>query len=146
MSNSNNNSEFKFLPKQYFFKDEKVVTIFHLFYKGNKLKLPEVWCPDEVGRTNDSNYYLFHRMVHHLTSKCFILKDKIQALVGASILTLNSEQKKVAANMMTLNFKTFPKMIVPNWLTPIPKVILEVINPWPKEQETKGLVPLTMKS
>jgi len=36
------NQEFKFPPKQYSFKDEQVVTIFHLLQKGNKLKLPEV--------------------------------------------------------------------------------------------------------
>jgi len=34
--------EFKFPPKVYSFKDEQVVTIFHLLHKGNKLKLPEV--------------------------------------------------------------------------------------------------------
>jgi len=28
----------------------------------------------------------------------------------AEVLTLKSEQKKVSANMMTLNFGTFPKM------------------------------------
>jgi len=41
-SNSSNNSEFKFSPKQYLFKDEQVVIIFHLLNKGTKLKLPEV--------------------------------------------------------------------------------------------------------
>ena len=37
-SSANNNQEFKFLPKVYFFKDEQVVTIFHLLHKGKKLK------------------------------------------------------------------------------------------------------------
>ena len=41
-SGRSGNQEFKFPPKVYFFKDEQVVTIFHLLYKGNKLKLPEV--------------------------------------------------------------------------------------------------------
>ena len=72
-----NNQEFKFPPKQYSFKDEQVVMIFHLLHKGNKLKLPDARCPNEVGRTNDLNYCLFHRMVHHPTNKCFVLKDKI---------------------------------------------------------------------
>ena len=76
-SGASNNQEFKLLPRQYFFKDEQVVTIFHLFDKGNKLKLPEVQRPKEIGRTNDPNYYLFHKMVHHPTSRCFVLKDKI---------------------------------------------------------------------
>ena len=55
-------------------------------------KLPEVQRPDKVGRTNDPNYYLFHRMVHHPTSKCFILKDKIQALVDAGVLTVRTKK------------------------------------------------------
>jgi len=76
-SNASNNQEFKFPLRQYSFKDEQVVTIFHLFNKGNKLKLPEVRRPDEVGCTNDPNYCLFHRMVHYLTNRCFVLKDKI---------------------------------------------------------------------
>jgi len=51
-------------------------------------------------------------MVHHPTSRFYVLKDKIQALVDAGVLTLKSEQKKVTANMVTLNFGTFPKMTV----------------------------------
>ena len=96
------NQEFKFSSKQYSFKDEHVVTIFHLLQKGGKLKLPEVRRSNEVGCTNDPNYCLFHRMVHHPTDKCFVLKDKIQALVDAEVLTLKSEQKKVTLNMVTL--------------------------------------------
>jgi len=71
-----------------------VITIFHLLTKGNKLKLPEVWRPDKVGRTNDLNYYLFRKMVHHPTSRCFILKDKIQVLVDAGIMTLNQNKRR----------------------------------------------------
>ena len=86
------NQEFKFSPKQYSFKDEQVVTIVHLLQKGsNKLNLPEVPRPNEVGRTNDPNYCLFHKMVHHPTDKCFVLKDRIQALVDVGVLTLKSE-------------------------------------------------------
>jgi len=44
-----------FLPRQYSFKDEHVVTIFHLLNKGNKLKLPEAWRPEEMGHINDPN-------------------------------------------------------------------------------------------
>jgi len=109
-----NNQESKFPPKQYSFKDEQVVAIFHLLHKGNKLKLPDVRRPNEMRRTNNPNYYLFHRMVHHPTDKCFVLKDKIQALVDARVLTLKSEQKKVTANMMTLEFGKTPKVTVPD--------------------------------
>ena len=94
------------------FKDEEVVTIFHLLHKGNKLKLSKARRPNEVGRTNDHNYCIFHRRVHHPTSRCYVLKDKIQALIDVGVLTLKSEQKKVSINMVTLNFGTFPTMTV----------------------------------
>jgi len=61
-------------------------------------------------------------------SQSFVLKDKIQALVDAGVLTLKSEQKKVTVNVVTLNFWTFPKMTVQDGSTPVPKVRLDVIN------------------
>ena len=123
-----------------------MVIIFHSLNKGNKLKLPEVQCLDKVGCANDLNYCLFHMMIHHPTRRFFVLKEKIQALVDASILTLKSEQKKVTTNMMTLNFENFSKVTVQDGLIPVLKGRLEVINPLAKKQEAKGLVPLTTKS
>jgi len=108
-SDANDNQKFKFLQKVCFFKDEQV-TIFHLLHKGNMLKLPKVQHSNEVGCTNDLNYCFIHRMVPHPTSRCFVLNDKIQALIDVGVLTLKLEQKKVIANMVTLNFGTFPKM------------------------------------
>ena len=113
----------------YSFKDEKVMTNFHLLHKDNKLKLPEFWWSEEVGHTNDPNYCLFHRMVDHLTSRYFVLKDKIQVLVDARVLTLKLEQKKVNGNMVTLNFETFSKTTVQDGLTPVPKARLDIVNP-----------------
>jgi len=120
------------------------VTIFHILNKGNKVNLPKVSRLDEVGRTNDLNYCPFHRMVHHPTSRRFILKDKIQALVDAVVLTLKSEQKKVTINMVILNFGTFLKMIVQDRSTHVPKD--NVNNPMAEKQEVKGPVPMTIKS
>ena len=85
-------------------------------------------------------------MVHHPTSRCYVLKDKIQSLVNAGVLTLKSEQKKVTTNMVTLNFGTFPKMTVQDRLVPIFKAILEVINPMVEQQKTKGLIQITTES
>ena len=96
-------------------------------------------------RTNDANYCLFHRMVHHPTSKCFVLKDKIKALVDAGVLTLKSEQKKVTANMVTLNFGTFSKITVQDEETPVPKVRLDIISPMAEVQKAKGLIPMMTK-
>ena len=90
-SGINGIQEFKFLPKVYSFKHEQAVTIFHLLYKGNKLKLSKVQRPNKMEHTNDPNFYLFHKMMHHPTNRCFVLKDKIQALVDAGVLTLKSE-------------------------------------------------------
>jgi len=67
-------------------------------------------------------------MGHYPTNKYFILKDKIQALIDARVLTLKSEQKKVTTNMVTLEFGTFLKVIVPNRHAPAPKARLEVSN------------------
>jgi len=50
-------------------------------------------------------------MVHHPINKCFILKDKIQALIDARVLTLKSEQKKVTKNTVTLEFGTFLRLL-----------------------------------
>ena len=73
-------------------------------------------------------------------------QDKIQALVDAGVLTLKTEQKKVIANMVTLIFETFSKMTVQDGSTPVPKAILDVINPMAEKKDTKGLVPMTTKS
>ena len=85
-------------------------------------------------------------MVHHPTSRCYVLKDKIQALVDAGVLTLKSEQKKVTANMVTLNFRTFPKMTVQDGLVPIHKASLDAINSMAEQQKAKGLISITTES
>jgi len=71
-------------------------------------------------------------MVHHSTNKCFVLKDKIQVLVDAGVLTLKSEQKKVITNMVTLEFGRTPKVTVPDESFPIPKARLELKDPLAK--------------
>jgi len=48
------------------------------------------------------------------------------------LLTLKAEQKKVTANIVTLKFETFPKMIIQDGLALIPKARLEVVNPMAK--------------
>jgi len=66
--------------------------------------------------------------------------------VDARVLTLKSEQKKVTANMMTLNFENFPKMTVQDGLVPVPKGRLEIINPMAETLKSKGLIPMTIGS
>jgi len=141
-----NNQESKFPPKQYSFRDDQVVTIFHLLHKGNKMKLPDARRPNEIGRTNDPKYCLYHRMIHPPTDKCYVLKDRIQALIDARVLTLKSEQKKVTANMVTLEFGKTPKVTVPDGTYPVPAPRLEIRHPVTKIQGNKGLVPLTLET
>lgn len=53
-------------------------------------------------RIDDPKYYLYYRLIGHLTKDCHILKDKIQTLVDAKVSQLQLEKKKVLANMMTI--------------------------------------------
>jgi len=85
-------------------------------------------------------------MIHHPTDKCFVLKDRIQALVDVGVLTLKSEQKEVTANMVTLEFGKTPKVTVPDGTFSIPAPRLKVKHPLAKTQENKGLVPLTLET
>ena len=48
--------------------------------------------------------------------------------------------------MVTLNFKTFPKVTIQDGVAPVPKARSKVINPLAKTQEAKGLIPFTTKS
>ena len=85
-------------------------------------------------------------MIHHPTDKYFVLKDRIQALIDAGVLTLKSEQKKVTANMVTLEFGKTPKVTVPDGTYSVPAPRLEVEHPPAKTQDNKGLVPLTLET
>ena len=58
--------------------------------------------------------------------------------------TLKSEQKKVTANMLTLEFGKTPKVTVPDGTFPIPEARLEVKHSSTETQEMNGLIPLTL--
>jgi len=61
--------------KQYSFKDEHGISLFKFLHKSIKLKFPEAKHLEEVGKTNDTNYYLYHRMVVYLQRANYIFKD-----------------------------------------------------------------------
>ena len=65
--------------------------MFKLLNKSNKLKFPEVKHPEEVGKTDNPNYYLYQ--------SCYIFKDILQVLIDTEVLKLHPEQKKVTTNM-----------------------------------------------
>jgi len=125
--------------KQYSFKDEHVHSLFKLLNKSNILKLPEARRPEEVGKTNNLNYCLYHRMLGHPTKSCYIFKEILQALINMEVLKLCLEQKKVTANMMSfLQFEVRPP--TPAEVFPIPKMELRVLNIDPHHQQEKGLI------
>ena len=55
------------------------------------IQLPEPKRPEDVGRTVDSNYCRYHRMVSHPLEKCVTLKECIMRLIddGTIILDLD---------------------------------------------------------
>jgi len=127
--------------KQYSLKDEHVVSLLKLLHKSNKFKLPEAKHPEEMGKTDDPNYCLYHRMVGYPAKSYYIFKDVLQALIDADVLKLRPEQKKVIANMISLQFGR-DLVSVPARVLPIPKRELKVVNIDPHHKEEKGLVPI----
>ena len=107
-----------------------MVFLFKLFQKSNRLKLPKIRHPDEVGKTDDPSYYLCHKMLGHPTMNCYIFKDMLQALIDAEVLKLRPEQKKVTANMTTSSPIQFGwnLLLASTGVVPIPKGELRVIN------------------
>jgi len=75
-----------------------------------------------------------------------MLKDRIQALIEAGVLSLKSEQKKVTTNMVSFNFGSFSEMTIQDGLTPMPKGKIKVTGPSSAEKESRGLIPVTLKS
>ena len=68
----------------------------------------------------------------------YIYKDVLLDLIDANILKLCPEQKKVIANMISLQVgREFP--LVPAGVVPIPKRLLRVINVDPTIKEKRVL-------
>jgi len=61
--------------KLYSFRDEHMVSLFKLLQKSNKLKLSEARRPEEVGKTDNPSFCLYHRILGHPTKNCYIFKD-----------------------------------------------------------------------
>src|SRR5438270_379761 len=122
---------------KYSFKDDKVEALFKMLNKGDQLKLPEPRNPEDVGKTDDPRYYLYHRALGHPTKSCWSLKDKLQALVDAGALRLKTEQKTATANMTSyIKFGQLPP--TPTAVYPIPAVEMRVINSDPPSPTREG--------
>ena len=84
------------------------------------MKILEARHPEEVCKTNNPNYCLYHKMLGHPTKSCYIFKYILQDLINAEVLKLCPEQKKVKANMTSfLQFGAQP--LKPAVVVPIPK-------------------------
>nr|ABB55333.1 hypothetical protein 12.t00052 [Asparagus officinalis] len=77
------------LQKEYSFKDEDVPDIFESLLENNKIKLPPIVNQEEVDNTADPKYCAYHRRILHPTKDCFTLKNSIQTLVEAGVISLN---------------------------------------------------------
>src|SRR4051812_19400911 len=128
---------------KYSFKDDKVEALFKMLDKGGQLKLLETRNPEDVGKTDDPRYCLYHRALGHPTKSCWFLKDKLQALVDAGALRLKTEQKTATANMTScIQFgRSSPTPIA---VHPIHAVEMRIINSYPHRQQEKGLIRTTL--
>src|SRR3954463_1663040 len=112
---------------KYSFKDNKVKALFKMLSKGGQLKLPEPKNPEEVGKTNDPHYCLYHRGLGHPTQNCWSLKEKLQALIDAGTSRLKTEQKTDTANKTScLQFGQSPP--TPTAIYHILAVEMRIIN------------------
>ncbi|XP_009783263.1 uncharacterized protein [Nicotiana sylvestris] len=68
--------------KVYPFPDSDVPTILDELLDKKVIDLPESKRPEEIDKVGDPKYCKFHRVISHPTEKCFILKEKIMALVS----------------------------------------------------------------
>src|SRR3954470_14913610 len=128
---------------KYSFKDDMVEALFKMLNKGGQLKLPKPRNPEDVGKTDDPRYCLYHRALGHPTKSCWSLKDKLQALFDTGALRLKTEQKTATANMTScIQFGQSPP--TPTAVYPISAVEMRVINSDPHRQQEKGLILTTI--
>src|SRR5436189_3032138 len=124
---------------KYSFKDDKVEALFKVLSKGNQLKLPEPRNPEDVGKTDDPRYCLYHRGLGHPTKNCWSLKGKLQSLIDTGALRLKAEYKTATASMTTcLRFGQSPP--TPTAVYPIPVVEVRIVKSDPHYQQEKRLV------
>ena len=114
-------------------QERAVDSLFKLLNKSNRLKLPEARCPEEVGKTNNPNYCLYHRMLGQPTKNYYAFKDILQALIDAKVLKLHPKQKKVMINMTSF-FQFGNQPPTPARVVPIPKGELRMVNTDPHHQ------------
>ncbi|PIN02263.1 hypothetical protein CDL12_25227 [Handroanthus impetiginosus] len=70
----------KMQEKEYPFSYFDVPHIFDELLARKLIELPQPKCLEEVGKTNNSKYWKYYRVVSHPIEKYFVFEDKIMAL------------------------------------------------------------------
>ena len=107
--------------------------------------MPEARRPEEVGKTYDLNYYLYHRMLGYHTKNCYIIKDVLKDLIDVEVLKLHLKYKKVTANMTDTLPLQFDRdlLLAPTGVVSISKGKLRVNNTDPHNWKDKNLIPVS---
>src|SRR3954463_10241724 len=129
----------------YSFNDASIEPIFELLQKAGKIRpVDPPPRPDQVGMTDDPRYCIFHRNISHPTVSCWALKERLETLVQAGVLTLEPKQRRVSTNTTaTMVFgRNEPVALVQ--VNPMPQVEMTIINTDPHRQREKGLVPVNL--
>ncbi|KAH7840740.1 hypothetical protein Vadar_020967 [Vaccinium darrowii] len=94
--------------KVYPFPDSEVSLMFDQLISLKLIDLPEMKRPEEANKVDDPNYYKFHHLVSHPTSRCFVMKERIVELASQRKLILEEEKEAVATNqtVATLQIET----------------------------------------
>src|SRR3954465_9253377 len=94
--------------------------------------------------TDDPRYCIYHRNLSHPTVSCWALKERLETLVQAGVLTLEPKQRRVSTNTTaTIVFgRNEPGALVQ--VNPIPQVEMTIVNTDPHRQAEKGLVPVNL--
>src|SRR5205809_1528048 len=94
--------------------------------------------------TDDPRYCIFHRNLNHPTVSCWALKERLEMLVQAGVLTQEPKQRRVSTNTTaTIVFdRNEPVALVQ--VNPIPRVEMTIVNTDPHRQKEKGLVPVNL--
>ena len=58
------------------------------------VKLPELRCPEEIGRTNDPTYCKYHMIISHPIEKCKAFMKQVLQLTNEGNITLDEEDTK----------------------------------------------------
>ncbi|KAK2986469.1 hypothetical protein RJ640_000223 [Escallonia rubra] len=78
--------------KVYPFSDSEVPGILDFLLEHKLIDLPKMKRVEEAGQVNESRYCKYHRLISHLTEKCFTLKEEIMDLSKKGKIHVDDER------------------------------------------------------